>query len=427
MNNPLNIDLKFKKRNTSNQPNQKKQKLTKDERKGNRRQRQENRISELRKQGVFNRVDWITLVIFGVLLLCSLFVLSSASSKVIEEQPDYYINKQALFMVLGIGLMAVVALIDYRRYREYASKGYIAIIILLVLVLIFGTGDGAKRWLFGFQPSELAKLVMIVVFASWLTNRRERLKEPKVVWQSMLFMAVPMALVFLEPDLGTSLVFLVIMLSMLFVAGANRKVFYGFCLFLLAAIVLIYVSLYIYTDGFTKLLEEDIPFLPLRSYQLMRLAIFINPGMDPQNSGFHIIQSMIAIGSGGLLGKGYGNGTQVQSGFLPEHHTDFIFSVAGEEFGFLFCAFVLVLYLVFLIRLMRTAFIARDLFGSLIVTGICSMIIFQVLVNAGMTMGIMPVTGVPLPFFSYGVTSLWVNMMSVGLVFSISLRGKKQK
>ena len=141
MNNPLNIDLKFKKRNTSNRPNQKKQKLTKDERKGNRRQRQENRISELRKQGVFNRVDWITLVIFGVLLLCSLFVLSSASSKVIEEQPDYYINKQALFMVLGIGLMAVVALIDYRRYREYASKGYIAIIILLVLVLIFGTGD----------------------------------------------------------------------------------------------------------------------------------------------------------------------------------------------------------------------------------------------------------------------------------------------
>ncbi|MEE0776027.1 MAG: rod shape-determining protein RodA, partial [Bacillota bacterium] len=404
-----------------------KQRLTKEERQGNRRKRQENRVSELKKQGVFNHIDWITLGIFAALLICSLIILNSASSKVIEDQPHYYFNKQALFMLLGAGLMTAVAFIDYRRYREYAGKGYIAILILLGLVLIFGTGDGSKRWLFGFQPSEVAKIVMIVVYASWLTNHRDELHEAKVVWKSMLFMAVPMGLIFVEPDLGTSLVFLVIMLVMLFVSGANRKVFYGFCLGLLAAIVIIYISLYIYTDGFTKLLEEKIPFLPLKPYQLMRLAIFINPEMDPQNSGFHIIQSMIAVGSGGLLGKGYGNGTQVQSGFLPEHHTDFIFSVAGEEMGFLFCTFVLILYMVFLIRLMRTAYIARDFFGTLIVTGICSMLIFQVLVNVGMTMGIMPITGLPLPFFSYGISSLWTNMMAVGLVFSISLRGRKQK
>ena len=157
----------------------------------------------------------------------------------------------------------------------------------------------------------------------------------------------------------------------------------------------------------------------------MRLAIFINPQMDPFDSGYHIIQSKIAIGSGGLFGKGYGDGTQVQGNFLPAHHTDFIFSVLGEEMGFFFTAFVLILYMVFLIRLMRVAFISRDFFGTLIVSGICSMLIFQVMVNAGMAMGIMPITGLPLPFFSYGVTSLWVNMMAIGVIFSIMLRGRK--
>lgn len=376
-------------------------------------------------QGITNKVDYLTLGLFAALLLVSLFVLNSASTNVVPGDPNYYVRRQAILMLAATVIFFVVMFFDYRRYKEYARIAYIGIIVLLILVFLFGSGDGSKRWLFGFQPSELAKLVMIVVFAAWLSNNREHLKEPKFVLKSMLFMMVPTALVFIEPDLGTSLVFIFIMMVMLFVAGANRKVLFGVCGALLCCAIFIYISLYVYTKGFTVLLEGDIPFLPMHAYQLMRLAIFINPQMDPFDSGYHIIQSKVAIGSGGIFGKGYGEGTQVQGNFLPAHHTDFIFSVLSEEMGFIFTAAVLVLYMVFLIRLMRAAFISRDFFGSLIVTGICSMLIFQILVNAGMAMGIMPITGLPLPFFSYGVTSLWVNMMAVGVIFSIMLRGRK--
>ncbi len=385
----------------------------------------EERRKNRQKLGIYNKVDYITLIMFAALLLISLFVLNSASTNVIDSDPNFYVRRQALLMFVGVFIFTAVMLFDYRRYREYSRIGYIGIIILLIIVFLFGSGDGANRWIFGFQPSELAKLVMIIVFAAWLTNNREKLKDAKFTLKSMAFMMVPMILIFIEPDLGTSLVFIVIMLVMLFVAGANRKVLFSVCGFLLAFAAFIYISLYFYTDGFTKLLKEDIPFLPLHYYQLMRLAIFINPQMDPFDSGYHIIQSKIAIGSGGLFGKGYGDGTQVQGNFLPAHHTDFIFSVLGEEMGFFFTAFVLILYMVFLIRLMRVAFISRDFFGTLIVSGICSMLIFQVMVNAGMAMGIMPITGLPLPFFSYGVTSLWVNMMAIGVIFSIMLRGRK--
>lgn len=385
----------------------------------------EERLRNRQQQGINNKVDYLTLGLFVALLLISLFVLNSASTNVVDGDPDYYVRKQATFMVAGAVLFFIVMLFDYRRYREYTHIGYVGIIILLILVWLFGSGDGANRWIFGFQPSELAKLVMIITFAAWLADNRERLKEPKVVGKGMLFMMIPMFLIFIEPDLGTSLVFVFIMLIMLYVAGANRKVLFTVVGSLLAFATLIYVSLYFYTDGFNKMLEDNIPFLPLHTYQLMRLVIFINPQMDPYDSGYHIIQSKIAIGSGGIFGKGYGDGTQVQGNFLPAHHTDFIFSVLGEEMGFLFTAFVLVIYMVFLIRLMRAAYLSRDFFGTLIVTGICSMLAFQIIVNAGMAMGIMPITGLPLPFFSYGVTSLWVNMMSVGVVFSILLRGKK--
>lgn len=388
---------------------------------GNKEERRRNR----QKLGIYNQVDYITLILFAILLLASLFVLNSASTNVIESDPNFYVRRQALLMLLGVGLFVVAMVFDYRRYRDWWKVAFVGIIILLIIVLLFGSGDGVRSWIFGFQPSELAKLVMIISFAAWLSNNRERLKEAKFTLMSMGYMCIPMLLVLVQPDLGTALVFLFVMLAMLFVAGANRKVFYGVCGALLIFAAIIYISLYFYTDGFTKVLEESIPFIPLKVYQLMRLVIFINPQMDPYSTGYHIIQSKVAIGSGGLLGKGYGDGTQVQGNFLPAHHTDFIFSVLGEEMGFFFTAVVLVLYMVFLIRLVRAAFISRDFFGTLIVTGICSMLIFQVLVNVGMAMGIMPITGIPLPFFSYGVTSLWINMMSVGVIFSIMLRGRK--
>lgn len=330
-------------------------------------------------------------------------------------------------MMMGLGFMAFVAvtLFDYRRYKEFARPAYIGICVLLLITLIFGTGDGSNRWILGFQPSELAKILMIVLFAAYLERNRRQLNDPKFVLKSMLYMALPMALIFLEPDLGTSLVFLVIMFVMLYVAGVNRRIFGLVVGVVVVFIVLVFVSLYVYTDGFEVALEDNIPWLPLKYYQLMRLAIFINPEMDALNSGYHIIQSKIAVGSGGLLGKGYGNGTQVQGNFLPEHHTDFIFSVISEEFGFFVTAGILIIYMILILRLMNKAFYARDFYGTLIVTGVSAMLLFQVFENVGMAMGIMPVTGLPLPFFSYGGTNLIINMMNVALVFSVSLRGRR--
>jgi rod shape determining protein RodA len=379
-----------------------------------------------RKRGIYNDFDWGTFVLFALLLVVSLIVMSTASSNVVEEDPGYYFRREALMMALGFGAFIFVTLFDYRRIKDWTRPVYMGICVLLLITMIFGTGDGANRWLFGIQPSELGKVVMIVLFAAYLDNNRKLLNDSRFILKSMLYMALPMGLVFLEPDLGTSLVFLVVMLAMLYVAGANRKVFGLVVGGIAAMVLLIFTSLYFYTHGFTVSLSEDIPFLPLKKYQLMRLAIFINPEMDALSSGYHIIQSKIAIGSGGLFGKGYGQGTQVQGNFLPEHHTDFIFAVIGEEFGFFLTAGILILFMVFLLRLAKKAFSSRDFYGTLIITGVCTMMMFQVFVNAGMAMGIMPITGLPMPFFSYGGTSVIVNMMAVALVFSVSLRGKKR-
>ena len=378
-----------------------------------------------RKRGIYNDFDWGTFALFALLLGVSLLVMSTASTSAIADDPGYYFHRQAFMMGLGFCAFIFVTLFDYRRVKDWTRPLYLGICVLLLITLIFGTGAGANRWLFGIQPSELGKISMIVLFAAYLDNNRKLLNEPKFILKSMLYMALPMGLVFLEPDLGTSLVYLVIMLSMLYVAGVNRRVFGLFVGTLGAMIVLVFVALYFYTDGFSHALADNIPFIPMKMYQLMRLVIFINPEMDALNTGYHIIQSKIAIGSGGLFGKGYGQGTQVQGNFLPEHHTDFIFAVLGEEFGFFIAAGVLVLFMIFLLRLTKKAFIARDFFGILIITGVSSMLIFQVFVNAGMAMGIMPVTGITLPFYSYGGTSVIVNMMAVALVFSVSLRGRR--
>ena len=371
----------------------------------------------------WRNMDWLAVALFLILLACSLFILRSALISAEPADPSFYFRRQAQYMMIGMALLVFFMLFDYRKFRDYVRPAYVGICVLLLLTALVGTDvAGSKRWIFGFQPSELAKLLLIVVYAAYLEKNRAHLQEPKFIFKSMLIILVPMLLVLIEPDLGTSLVFFFFMLVMLFVAGANRKVMIGIVAGLVACVILIYVALYFYTDGFSHVLEERIPFIPLKTYQLMRLAIFVNPNMDAWGDGYHIIQSKVAIGSGGLFGQGYAQGSQVQGNFLPEHHTDFIFSVMGEEMGFFFCAAVLIVYCVFLLRLLQTAFISRDIFGTLIISGLCSVLIFQVLINVGMTMSIMPITGLTLPFFSYGITSLWVNMMAVGVIFGIRLR-----
>lgn len=380
-----------------------------------------------RRRGITNSFDWFTFGIFAAILGISLIVMSTASSSAIEGDSTFYLRRHAFMMLLGGGAFVVMMLFDYRRWKDWTRPLYIGVLVVLMVTLIFGTGDGANRWIFGVQPSEAAKVAMIVLFAAYLDKNRRHLQDPRFVLRSMLYMGAPMALIFLEPDLGTTLVFGVIMMVMLYVSGANRKIVGGVFAAVIFLILVVFIALYFYTDHFTVPLEDDIPWLPLAGYQLMRLAIFMNPEMDAMGSGYHIIQSKIAVGSGGLLGKGYGEGTQVQGNFLPEHHTDFIFSVIAEEFGFLVTAFIIVLLMALVLRMMKKAFYARDFYGTLIVSGVCAMMLYQIFENIGMAMGIMPVTGVPLPFFSYGGTSLIVNMGAVGLIFSISLRGRREK
>ncbi|WP_153726517.1 rod shape-determining protein RodA [Heliorestis convoluta] len=350
-----------------------------------------------------------------LLMIFSLIILSSASYNLGADRWEF-VRKQALWM--GIGLVAALAIvfISYQNAARYAWHLYGLTLLLLFSVILFGTDiNGSQRWIklgsFQFQPSELAKLLLIVAFADFLSKRQGKLERFVDLVPCFMFMAVPMSLILIQPDLGTSLVLIAVMFGMLLVAGANKKILLSLVLGG-AAVVSTALIGYFYW-GLS---------LPLQDYQIMRLVIFFNPDMDPAGFGYQIRQSLIAIGSGGLLGKGLYNGSQVQLNFLPEHHTDFIFAVVGEELGFIGAAVLLLLFMLLIFRAIRIALDARDVFGSLIVMGITSMLLFQVLVNVGMTISVMPITGLPLPFVSYGGTSMLTNMMALGLLLNVHIR-----
>ena len=377
---------------------------------------------------MIKNVDWLFVGLLLVLLGTSLFVLASASGNLVASKPYYFVQRQAVWMLLGVLVAAAVAWFNYRDLEKWTKPAYALMLVLLVAVLLVPPRESveAARWLyfgsFTFQPSELGKLVVIVSLAAYLARNQHRIKDWRVFWGAMALTFVPMLLILKEPDLGTALVFGFIMVVMMWLAGVPRKRVLVLLLIVFLLVGVVFVDLWFATDGFTHL-AEDLPLpLPMRTYQLNRLIIFINPEMDPTDAGYQIIQSKVAIGSGGLLGKGYGEGSQVQNNFLPTHHTDFIYAVVGEELGFIGSLFVLLLYVGLLLRAVRIALSAGDLFGSLIVSGIVAMLLFQIYTNIGMTIGLMPITGITLPFFSYGGTSLLINMLSVGLILSVNIR-----
>lgn len=377
---------------------------------------------------MLKNLDLIFVGLLLLLLAVSLLVLGSASGNVIKANPLHFVQRQAIWMVLGIVVASVVAWFDYRELKKYSLPAYGLMLVLLVAVLFVPLREGvdAARWFnigsFSFQPSELGKLVVILTLAAYLTLRQDRITEWRTFFGALLLTCVPMFLIMIEPDLGTALVFGFIMVVMMWMSGIPKKRMLIFLLIIMLMVALVFVDLWFATDGFTHLAEELPVPLPLKTYQLNRLIIFVNPEMDPLNTGYHIIQSKVAIGSGGLLGKGYGEGSQVQSNFLPTHHTDFIFAVVGEELGFVGAVGVLLIYMLLLLRAVRIAMHSSDMFGTLIVAGIVAMFLFQVYINIGMTIGIMPITGLPLPFFSYGGTSLLINMLAVGMILSVNMR-----
>lgn len=362
-------------------------------------------------QRIWREWDWFLFGCMVLLVLIGITTIGSATHIHKEGSEVYdYVARQGLFFVLNIGIVVAMQWVDYRRLKIWATPLYIITVLMLLAVMFVGTSAlGAQRWVqigpITLQPSELSKLFMIICVANLLEGRRNKLQSYKQLIPIALYMGLPFLLVFKQPDLGTSLVFVAITLGMVYIAGVKTTLISRLAL---GAVALAPLSWFV-----------------LKEYQKQRILVFLNPNMDPFGAGYHIIQSKIAIGSGMLMGKGLFEGTQSQLDFLPENHTDFIFSVVGEEFGFIGCIIVLLLFFMILYRGLYIAREAHDEFGTLLSIGICSMIAFQVLVNVGMTTGIMPVTGIPLPFMSYGVNALTTNMLSVGLLMNIYLHRKK--
>lgn len=348
------------------------------------------------------------------LALIGLVAIYSARYQALTQQDaptTLYVSRQAIALVLGLGAMVAAAMFDYRHLRSYVAVGYLGALFLLVLTLTpLGTEiNGSQRWIilggFQLQPSEIAKITVLIALAALL---HERKGEPNLatVGVGLALTLVPVGLVFLQPDLGTSIVFLWLCAVVFLVGGVRARYLLGLLVGGIGAVAFA--------------LRTGV----IRDYQLQRLTAFLDAN-DPtlaQGPVFQTRQSVIAIGSGQFSGKGYLDGTQTSLSYVPENHTDFVFTVIGEEFGFLGAILVLGLFLVLIWRGLRIAVIAKDLFGTLLAAGVVGMLALQVFVNVGMTVGIMPVTGIPLPFVSYGGTSLIVWFAIVGLLLNVHMR-----
>ncbi len=370
---------------------------------------------------LLKNIDFIFIINVLAILFISILILPSASASVTVD-PYYFVKKQTISILMGLLALIAVVSISYKYIQRFSRYLYVFNILLLISVLFIGDViNGARSWInlgfFNLQPSEISKIIMIVCFADFLSKRQGKLNNFKEFIPCFVFFAIPLVLIMLQPDLGTTLVFLAIMLGMMLVGGANLKLLFGL---VGSGVLTIFMSIWAHFNlGLA---------LPLKEYQLLRLVAFINPYADGQGgrgAGYHIIQSQVAIGSGGLTGKGLFKGSQVQLNFLPEHHTDFIFSVIGEELGFIGGVILLLLFFFLIYRVIKIALNARDMFGVLVVVGISSMIVFHVLVNVGMTIGMMPIMGIPLPFVSYGGSSMLSNMIALGLILNINMRRKK--
>jgi rod shape determining protein RodA len=353
--------------------------------------------------------DWflfgLTFVVAGI----GLVTLYSAVTAGAPTGESALFNRQLMWYGIGLGVMIVSFFFDYKYLDKFAPGIYTVTLLLLILVIFFGKmGGGAQRWLvlgpFRIQPSEIAKLTVIIVLARYYSkvptingyNLRELVKP-------LLLIAVPFALILFQPDLGTAILLGLIAASITVFARIERRTF----LALVTTCALAVPAAW---------------FFFMRDYQKQRVLTLLNPDRDPLGTGYHIIQSKIAIGSGMLTGKGFLQGTQNALSFLPEQHTDFIFSVLAEERGFLGAAFVLSVFFLIIILGLRVAHGCRDLFGMMIAVGVTCLLFWQVVINIGMVMGLLPVVGVPLPFVSYGGSSIVMVMICLGLLINIRMR-----
>lgn len=351
--------------------------------------------------------DYLLLALILVLTGLGVMMISSA----VQGSPDLQglVLRQGIYGVAGLALMLGLGALDYRGLALLRKLIYSVVVLLLLLVFAVGQiTHGAQRWVnvgaFGFQPSELSKILLILVLASYLAYYEESLRRLRYVVLSLVYVVPPVVLIYLQPDLGTALVVGAIWLVMILVAGIRAR-------------HLLLLSL-------TGLLATPFVWRNLQGYMRTRLLLFLDPALNPAMR-YNVDQALISIGSGGWLGKGLAGGSQSQLHFLRVRHTDFIFSVIGEELGFVGTSLLILLLVLLLLRLLRIAERARDTFGRLIACGVAAMIAFQSLVNIGMNVGLLPVVGMPLPFISYGGSSLFTILIAGGLAESVAVHSRK--
>lgn len=357
---------------------------------------------------LITHINWSLLTFMLLLFVVGTTNLYSASGIRMEDgiTVSTFYQRQMIWGGFGILVMAACMSFDYRHLQSLALPFFLLSLVALAFVPFFGKVIyGARRWLdlgfFNFQPSEMAKLAVLILGARVLAVDGVVLSWGRLI-QVLSIGLVPAALIVLQPDLGTALTVLAILGGMILYHGLQRKVFRT-CLIIIPLLI-------------------PVAWLNMHDYQKQRVMTFLDPGNDPRGAGYHIIQSQIAIGSGQLSGKGFLQGTQSQLRFLPEKHTDFAIAVYGEEWGFVGCVALITLFCLFLLSIFNTARDAKDRFGSTLAAGIFIYFFWQIFINAGMVLGIMPVVGIPLPFISYGGSAMLVNFALIGLVLNISMR-----
>ncbi|MCD6014018.1 MAG: rod shape-determining protein RodA [Solirubrobacterales bacterium] len=364
----------------------------------------------------FGNLDPILLLAGIGVIGFSIYTLGVATQEDVPGDPYYYAVRQSIYAVIGIALMLAIARVDYSRFRELRVGIYTAMIASICLVFVFAEATrGTRAWIelpfFTFQPSELGKVLLVVSLAAFALDTARRSSEVRRTVRLLALGFFPAALVLLQPDLGTALVYGAVTLAIMFLVGVRWTHFaiMGATAASLVAVVLVIAP------------ALGVPVL--KDYQEDRLTAFLHPSNDPADSSYQINQSLIAVGSGGKTGRG-DDATQTSKGFLPERHTDFIFAVVGERFGFVGAAFLLSLYALLIWRALRILTLSKNFFGSLIAGGIAAMLMFHMIVNVGMNIGVMPITGIPLPLMSSGGSSVIATFLALGLLQSIYVQAQ---
>jgi rod shape determining protein RodA len=363
------------------------------------------------------RLDLLLLAAAVGLMVCSVYTIGTATEDDREGSPLFYVIRQSVYGGVGIVLMLLVARFDYSRMREWRAGIYALMIGSIALVFAFGgVARGSKRAIelpfFSFQASELGKVLLILALSGFVIDRTRRLSEVETTSRAMLIALIPAMFVIAQPDLGSGLVYIAVAVAVLFVAGTKWTHFAALGALGVAATVIVLVA------------APAVGVKVLKDYQVDRLTAFVNPTEDPQAEGYQQAQSIVAVGSGGKTGRG-DEATQTKLDFLPEHHTDFVFAVVGEEFGFMGAAIVLSLFALLIWRSLRILTMSKNLYGALIAGGVTAMLMFQTFVNVGMNIGIMPITGVTLPLMSYGGSSVIVTFLALGLLQSVHAQARE--